>query len=123
MTKLFRIFLTFLALLLFLPASIPASAFSGKEKAGAQLFRDKGCTYCHGANAQGTQKGPSLIEIRKKLNATQITNQIENGGQRMPSFSDSLSNDEVAQLVAFLRARHRPAIPPPAPAPVSNPGQ
>jgi mono/diheme cytochrome c family protein len=62
------------------------------------------------------------------MKPTQVTGQIENGGQKMPSFSDSLSHDEVAQLVAFLRAKHRPA-PAPLPQPaktapaVSNPGQ
>ncbi len=99
-----------------------------KEKAGALLFRDKGCTYCHGVAAQGTKKGPSLANIRKLLKAPQIVNQIENGGQKMPSFSDSLSQDEVALLVKFLRAKHRPLPPPvlvatPKPSSVCNPGQ
>jgi mono/diheme cytochrome c family protein len=54
----------------------------------------------------------------------QISGQILNGGQKMPSFSDSLSNDEVAQLIAYLRAKHRP-LPTPVQAPpaVSNPAQ
>jgi mono/diheme cytochrome c family protein len=62
------------------------------------------------------------------MKPAQIAGQIENGGQKMPSFQDSLSKDEMAQLIAFLRAKHRPA-PAPAPtstqtsAPVSNPGQ
>jgi mono/diheme cytochrome c family protein len=120
-----------LALLCFLAtASHTASALGSKAAAaaGATLFRDKGCAYCHGANAQGTQKGPSLANVRKIMKPAQVTGQIENGGQKMPSFSDSLSHDEVAQLVAFLRAKHRPA-PAPLPEPaktapaVSNPGQ
>jgi mono/diheme cytochrome c family protein len=78
------------------------------EQAGANLFRDKGCGYCHGAMTEGTHKGPSLQEIRKSWKAPQITDQILNGGRKMPPFSDSLSNDQVAQLVAWLRAKHRP---------------
>jgi len=101
-------------------------ALSNKEseQAGANLFRDKGCAYCHGATGQGTQKGPSLANVRKKLTAPKIAGQIQNGGQKMPSFSESLANDEIAQLVAFLRAKHRP-VPTPVqvPAPVSNPEQ
>jgi mono/diheme cytochrome c family protein len=98
------------------------------EAAGATLFRDKGCAYCHGATAQGTQKGPSLANVRKALKPAQIVSQIENGGQKMPSFEDSLSKDEVAQLVAFLRAKHRPEPAPITPKPqtpaaVINPGQ
>lgn len=130
MKKIPQSFMIFGALFLVLPLSIPATAFSGKksEQAGAILFRDKGCAYCHGATAQGTQKGPSLADVRKALTPDQIVHQIENGGQKMPSFQDSLSNDEVAQLVSYLRAKHRP-VPPPAPtpaqtsAPVSNPEQ
>jgi mono/diheme cytochrome c family protein len=107
-----------------------AYAFASKadEQAGANLFRDKGCAYCHGAAAQGTQKGPSLANVRKAMKPAKIVAQIENGGQKMPAFGDSVSKDEVAKLVAFLRSKHRPA---PAPvstpehtsAPVSNPGQ
>lgn len=115
------------SLILFIHAP---DAFGSKaaEQAGANLFRDKGCAYCHGAAAQGTQKGPSLANVRKTMKAAKISAQIENGGQKMPSFSDSLSKDEVAQLVAWLRAKHRPApAPVSAPAqtstPVSNPGQ
>ena len=108
--------------------SLFAANTKAAEQAGASLFRDKGCAYCHGAAAQGTQKGPSLANVRKTMKPAQISAQIENGGQKMPSFSDSLSHDEVAQLVAFLRAKHRPApAPVPTPAqtstPVSNPGQ
>ncbi len=49
-----------------------------------------------------------------------ITDQIMNGGQKMPPFSDSLTDKEIAQMVAYLRARHRPVPPPsdnPNPAP------
>jgi len=96
-----------------------ASGSKESEQAGAVLFRDKGCAYCHGATGQGTQKGPSLADVRKTMKPQQITDQIENGGQKMPSFQDSLSNDEIAQLVAFLRARHRP-VPPPAATPAQT---
>ncbi|MGA2219746.1 MAG: cytochrome c, partial [Terracidiphilus sp.] len=49
-----------------------------------------------------------------------ITKQILNGGQKMPPFGDSLTDTEIAQLVAYLRAKKRPippplATPPPAP--------
>jgi mono/diheme cytochrome c family protein len=94
------------------------------EQAGAVLFRDKGCAYCHGATATGTTRGPSLANVRKKLKAQQIHAQIENGGQKMPSFREALTNDEIEQLVAYLRAKTRPVLPSaPAPAAVSNPGQ
>ena len=50
----------------------------------------------------------------KVWTAAKITNQILNGGQKMPPFSDALTDAEIAQLVAYLRAKHRPAPPPAA---------
>jgi mono/diheme cytochrome c family protein len=95
-----------------------------KAEAGAILFRDRGCTHCHGATGEGTHKGPSLANVRKAMTPEQMTNQIWNGGQNMPPFSDSLSHDEVSQLVSFLRAKHRPVAPPaPVSPPLSNPAQ
>lgn len=94
------------------------------EEAGAILFRDKGCAHCHGAGGTGGKKGPDLSGIRadKIWTTDKITNQILNGGQKMPPFSDSLTDAEISQLVAYLRAKHRPVPPPsatPAPAPAN----
>jgi mono/diheme cytochrome c family protein len=84
------------------------------EQAGAQLFRDKGCAHCHGEGGIGAKKGPSLTDLRKnKLwPPEKITGQIFNGGQKMPPFSDSLTDEQIAQLVAYLRAKHKPVLPP-----------
>jgi mono/diheme cytochrome c family protein len=53
----------------------------------------------------------------------QIADQIQNGGKKMPSFKESVSKDEVDQLVAYLRAKNRPVAPAATPAIVSNPAQ
>lgn len=92
---------------------------AGSPQSGAALFRDKGCTFCHGADLTGTSKGPSLAGINddKTWPAPRITNQILNGGQKMPPFRDSLDDNEIADLVAFLRAKVRPAPPPPGQSP------
>ena len=107
-------------------SACPSQALSKKEseQTGANLFRDKGCTYCHGATATGTTRGPSLADVRKRLKPEQISHQIVNGGQKMPSFKQILSQDEVDSLVSFLRAKHRPvASPVPNSAALSNPAQ
>jgi mono/diheme cytochrome c family protein len=85
--------------------------------AGAVLFRDKGCSYCHGANLEGTKKAPSLADLRKQKEWTneKITSQILDGGQKMPPFRESVSDDEIQQLIAFLRAKNRPTPPPATP--------
>jgi len=96
---------------------VPASAFQkgNEEKEGAILFRDKGCAYCHGAGAIGTKKAPALTDLWKDKSWTpeKITNQILNGGQKMPPFRDSVTDEEAGQLVAYLRAKNKP-VPPPA---------
>jgi len=125
-----RYFSTFL-ILLFIAAVVAAtSARAGAgskskadEEAGAVLFRDKGCAYCHGTGGVGGKKAPNLSGLRtnKLWPADKITNQIMNGGQKMPPFSDSLTDAEIAQLVAYLRAKQRP-IPPPLPTPPPAPG-
>ena len=108
-----------LLLALFTPAALPVHALFGSrtkaaEQAGAVLFRDKGCAHCHGAGGTGGKKGPDLNGLRKNKLWTpaKITDQILNGGQKMPSFSDSLTDEQVAQLIAYLRAKHRPVPPP-----------
>lgn len=89
----------------------PSLALSKKDKeqAGATLYHDKGCAYCHGDHGQGTGKGPSLAHLRKDWKAPRIAAQIENGGQKMPSFKESLSEAEIDQLVAYLRSKHGPS--------------
>jgi mono/diheme cytochrome c family protein len=105
---------------LFTCAALPAYAASTKadEEAGAVLFRDKGCAYCHGVGGVGGKKAPTLTNLRtdKAWPPAKITNQILNGGQKMPPFGDSLTDTEIAQLVAYLRAKTR-SIPPPLPPP------
>jgi mono/diheme cytochrome c family protein len=106
-------------LVVFLPGSLPVHAAPNSDddaKAGALLFRDKGCAYCHGFGGIGTKKAPSLLNIRndKTWPPEKITEQVLNGGDKMPPFRDSLSDEEIAKLVAYLRAKHRP-VPPPLP--------
>jgi mono/diheme cytochrome c family protein len=106
-----------LAALAATPSHAAPKATKADEEAGAVLFRDKGCAYCHGVGGTGGKKAPPLVNIRtdKLWPPEKITTQILNGGQKMPPFSDSLTDAEIAQLVAYLRAKNRP-IPPPTPA-------
>jgi len=101
-------------------AGLPTNALANAktkaaEEAGAVLYRDKDCAHCHGADLSGTKKAPALpVTLRKNKVWTPqaMTAQILDGGKKMPPFRDSLTDEEAAQLVAYLRAKHRPIAPP-----------
>ncbi|WP_348261462.1 cytochrome c [Telmatobacter sp. DSM 110680] len=111
-----------LIVLLAVPSSLFAAKASEQEKAGAVLFRDKGCTYCHGVGGVGTKKAPALIDLPKETTwtADKLTDQILNGGQKMPPFRDSVTDEEVSDLIAYLRAKNKP-VPPDVPSPDASP--
>ena len=117
--------LTLVIILLAGMFAAPALAAHKKadEMAGAILFHDAGCARCHGPRGEGTRKAPALLNIRKNKLWTpaKITEQIQNGGQKMPPFSDALTDAQTAQVVTFLRAKHWPLPPPAPPAPPASP--
>ena len=86
----------------------PALASSKSERElGATVFHDKGCEHCHGVDGIGTDRGPSLSGVGRKLHPAQIETQIHDGGAQMPAFGDALSSDELKQLVAYLSAKKK----------------
>jgi len=123
-----KLFFPLLSLGLIAPFALSGVAAPQKSdvsaKAGAALFSDKGCTYCHGPVGQGAKKGPAVTDLWKDKTWTdeKITSQILNGGQKMPPFQDSVTDDEVKDLIAWLRAKKKP-VPPPAPPQDPSPAQ
>lgn len=84
----------------------PAQAHTSAKKRGAALFASSGCGHCHGEMGEGTAKGPSLQNLRKNMKADAVAKQIKDGGKTMPPFGDALSDQQIQDLVKFLRARH-----------------
>ena len=80
----------------------------GEEvKAGGALFRQN-CAFCHGRDAMGGETGPDLTAsklVKGDKTGEQISGVIREGrpNNRMPSFN--FSSQEVAGLIAFIRAR------------------
>jgi mono/diheme cytochrome c family protein len=74
---------------------------------GKDLFAAK-CAACHGVNRQGTPGfAPALTpDNLAKLNDADITDTISNGrtGTAMPPFKGSLTTDQIAALVQFVKS-------------------
>lgn len=63
---------------------------------------DVNCYKCHGGDARGSMRGPSL-EVTAKMRDADIIEYIDEGEGIMPAFADKLTSDEKAQIVAWLR--------------------
>lgn len=102
------------AAIVLVPAA--ACAQAGSKAEGARLFASSGCAHCHGATGEGTEEGPSLRDVHRKLKKAQIQEQIVAGGGAMPAFGTALDAEQVKSLVAFLVARQwvTPSPEPPA---------
>ena len=69
---------------------------------GAAIFADAGCASCHtlaAANASGTI-GPNLDESQP--DRALVIDRVTNGMGAMPSFSDSLSDEQIAAVADFV---------------------
>ena len=96
--------LLLVAAILFFVA-VPAHA----QNDGASLFKTK-CAVCHGADGKGdTSMGKVLKvldlgseEVQKQTDA-QLTEAIANGKGKMTGYKGKLTDDQIKQLVAFIR--------------------
>jgi len=77
---------------------------------GRRLYDALGCVACHGNNARGAV-GPDLTDNAwlRAPSDEMIFNVIRNGraGTLMSPFKDSASDEEIWQLVTYLRDENR----------------
>ena len=79
-------------------------AAEGGVAAGETVWADSGCGDCHtmaAANATGTT-GPNLDDLQPDLE--QVVSQVTNGGGAMPAFGDSLSEQQINDVAAYVVA-------------------
>jgi len=114
--------------------------------AGQQLFQSLGCASCHGANGEGG-RGPTLagifgnnqqlesggtVRVDEAYIRESITNPqaklVAGFGPIMPTFQGQVSEDQLVQLIAFIKSLHASgqtpttaASPAPAATPASSP--
>ena len=85
-------------------------AWAAAPERGAALFASSGCEHCHGVNGLGgSETGPDLKDVRKRLTPEAMSTQIRQGGHGMPAFGGILAPGDVDQLVAYLRTKRKAA--------------
>jgi cytochrome c553 len=83
--------------------------------ASTATFRTK-CAMCHGRDGSGSQVGKSMkvpdlrSQAVQNLPDAELGKVISNGKGGMPSFKNSLSEDQILGLVTYIRSLHHPAL-------------
>jgi cytochrome c6 len=83
--------------------------------ASPATFRTK-CAMCHGQDGGGSEVGKSMnvpdlrSPVVQKLPDAQLAQIISDGKGGMPSFKNSLSEDQIHGLVTYVRSLHHPVL-------------
>jgi cytochrome c553 len=97
----------FVGLTLFVTSIVGASPVP--DSVASATYRTK-CAMCHGPDGAGSQVGKSMnvpdlrSPVVQKLPDAQLAEIISDGKGGMPSFKNSLSEDQVHSLVAHIRS-------------------
>ena len=79
-------------------------ALEGDVSNGETLFSSN-CTSCHPADGtEGT--GPALNAVVPTLDDASMATSIANGVGIMPVFSNALTNQEIADVMAYVRVTY-----------------
>jgi mono/diheme cytochrome c family protein len=83
-------------------AEQPTSTLQGDASNGAKVFASAGCGGCHTLEAAGSSGtvGPNLDQAQP--DPSLVTQRVTNGQGAMPSFADSLSEQEIADVAAYV---------------------
>lgn len=92
-----------------LPPSKPLSELTPTEAAGRRVFVSH-CSACHYANTEKPLHGPGLEGLFRKpylpsgtaANDTRVTAVILHGRNMMPAMGNTLSDQELEELMAYL---------------------
>ena len=97
----------FVGLTLFVTSIVGASPVP--DSVASPTYRTK-CAMCHGPDGAGSQVGKSMnvpdlrSPVVQKLPDAQLAEIISDGKGGMPSFKNSLSEDQVHSLVVHIRS-------------------
>ena len=82
----------------------------GEAQEGAEVFAESGCTNCHTYLGSGVSNlgAPDLSAIGNEMDAARleayVANPREFGNQVMPIYGETLSEEQLGQVAAFLEA-------------------
>jgi cytochrome c6 len=86
-----------------------ARANGPDDDAAASAFKSN-CVVCHGADGMGTATGKSLkapdlhSDTVQKMTKAQLITIVSDGKNNMPPFKNTLSDDQIESLVAYVKA-------------------
>ena len=63
------------------------------------------CANCHGADGQGSELGPNLVEKPALLHTAAFAEVVRTGRGRMPGFASLLDPQAGSDVLAWLRTR------------------
>ena len=86
-------------------------------KSGRKIFQTR-CSMCHVGQAPATELadgtsgqqwtfGP-LLSKTHAANETTLSEKIKNGGPKMPGYSLALTNEQIDQVIAFMKTIEEP---------------
>jgi mono/diheme cytochrome c family protein len=93
------------------PAPKKAAAAKGSATKGKEVF-DQKCGICHFADSDAKKIGPGLKGISKRgtftVNNNKVTDDnlktwIENGDSLMPPFKDVLEEQQIRDVIAYVK--------------------
>jgi cytochrome c2 len=90
-------------------ALAPAAEKKANAQKGKEVFEQ--CTVCHNPNSTEKKVGPGLkglfkrdkLTNGKKVTEANVRAWIEAGGNGMPAYKDLLSDEEKADVIAYLK--------------------
>ncbi len=95
---------------IFLTSTVFGAAKPGDATKGKDVFGDQ-CAVCHNADSNEKKMGPGLkglfakakLNNGKKVTDDTVKAVINAGGNGMPSYADMLTDEEKANVIAYLK--------------------
>src|SRR5579862_5797613 len=92
-----------------------AAADSNRIANGKRLYITDGCFECHGRVGEGgafNGPAPALAGIFSRRSSLEVISSVRKGPNDMPAYTDKvLSNQELGDIIAYLRSLPGPADP------------